>query len=348
MHAHDPLAEDGDRGVIGRLLELARDATRGATFVERMELARTVLTELIPARSVSASVLPLAGSTFAPGFAYSWRLDPRFGHEYVSHFMTFDPRGEAVRRATGEPVVLSEFVPDRRFGQDAFTADYYGPRGIRYAMSCVHRMPDGRTFGFGMHRERAHGDFTLGERRIFALASHDLARAAATSIIAATLARPERTASPWAPLLFDRTGRLMDAEVATLTLLHPFETADVIREVTRLVQRELAAERVRGAAFDASLRSTDGRLSAKVTTTHRESCIAAVAMLSQSTPPCEPDHLTVRESEVAALISRGVCNKDVARRLGLSLDTVKFHVKRIYKKLGVRSRIELVMRGGAR
>lgn len=52
--------------------------------------------------------------------------------------------------------------------------------------------------------------------------------------------------------------------------------------------------------------------------------------------------LTARETQVIALLLEGLTNKGIARRLGLSAETVKDHVKRIYQKLDVSSRIELL------
>jgi DNA-binding NarL/FixJ family response regulator len=52
--------------------------------------------------------------------------------------------------------------------------------------------------------------------------------------------------------------------------------------------------------------------------------------------------LTDREKQVAALIRRGLRGKEIARQLGLSDGTVKIHTHRIYQKLGVKTRSELV------
>lgn len=50
--------------------------------------------------------------------------------------------------------------------------------------------------------------------------------------------------------------------------------------------------------------------------------------------------LTPRERQVLRLIAEGVSNKLIARELGLSLGTVKVHVKHILKKLRLKSRVE--------
>ena len=53
--------------------------------------------------------------------------------------------------------------------------------------------------------------------------------------------------------------------------------------------------------------------------------------------------LTRREREIAALLLEGCTNKQVTARLGVSDQTVKNQLTRLYEKLGVRSRLELVV-----
>jgi NarL family two-component system response regulator LiaR len=52
--------------------------------------------------------------------------------------------------------------------------------------------------------------------------------------------------------------------------------------------------------------------------------------------------LTDREWEVLDLLSSGSSNDDIARALVLSIETVRTHVKNLYRKLDVRSRAEAV------
>ena len=55
------------------------------------------------------------------------------------------------------------------------------------------------------------------------------------------------------------------------------------------------------------------------------------------------DGLSGRERAVAALVRRGLRNKEVATELGLTEGTVKVHLHKIFDKLGVRSRTELIL-----
>ena len=54
--------------------------------------------------------------------------------------------------------------------------------------------------------------------------------------------------------------------------------------------------------------------------------------------------LSPRESQVAQLVASGHADKDVARRLGISVTTVRTHVKHAYRKLEVNSRLLLAAR----
>lgn len=56
------------------------------------------------------------------------------------------------------------------------------------------------------------------------------------------------------------------------------------------------------------------------------------------------EELTAREGEVLQLLAAGLSNKAIARRLGISEHTVKFHVAAIMSKLGTHSRTETLAR----
>ena len=57
------------------------------------------------------------------------------------------------------------------------------------------------------------------------------------------------------------------------------------------------------------------------------------------------ESLTAREREVLELVSQGLSNKLIARRLQISEHTVKFHISSISTKLGAASRTDAVSRG---
>jgi len=47
---------------------------------------------------------------------------------------------------------------------------------------------------------------------------------------------------------------------------------------------------------------------------------------------------------VWALMAAGLTNPEIAERLGLSDNTVKFHVQHLFSKLGVKNRTEAALR----
>jgi DNA-binding NarL/FixJ family response regulator len=56
----------------------------------------------------------------------------------------------------------------------------------------------------------------------------------------------------------------------------------------------------------------------------------------------ERSDLTEREAEVLQLVARGLSNKEVARAIGRTDETVKIHLKNAFAKLGVADRTEAV------
>lgn len=71
--------------------------------------------------------------------------------------------------------------------------------------------------------------------------------------------------------------------------------------------------------------------------------LVAVAGVTAPRSRRERPQLTVRETEVLALLSRGYTCSRIARRLGASPRTVEVHLGHIYAKLGVRDRLSAVL-----
>jgi DNA-binding CsgD family transcriptional regulator len=72
---------------------------------------------------------------------------------------------------------------------------------------------------------------------------------------------------------------------------------------------------------------------------------------SQGTPgpgPPPEQLLSPQELQVSSLVGEGLTNREAAERLIVSTKTVEYHLGNAYRKLGVRSRVELVKRLDAR
>lgn len=54
--------------------------------------------------------------------------------------------------------------------------------------------------------------------------------------------------------------------------------------------------------------------------------------------------ITPREQEIIRVILTGLSNQEIGKQLGISRETVKRHVRNIYDKLGVSTRMELALR----
>jgi DNA-binding NarL/FixJ family response regulator len=70
------------------------------------------------------------------------------------------------------------------------------------------------------------------------------------------------------------------------------------------------------------------------------------ARLAQGAAAAEPafsgEELTVREQEILRLLAKGMTNKEIAAATHLATDTVKTHLRNIYRKLGVKNRSQAV------
>jgi DNA-binding NarL/FixJ family response regulator len=58
-----------------------------------------------------------------------------------------------------------------------------------------------------------------------------------------------------------------------------------------------------------------------------------------------PEPLTKKESEVLALMTAGLSNKEIAESMGVTEATIKTHASTIFSKLGVRDRVRAVLKG---
>ncbi|HEY3060735.1 MAG TPA: response regulator transcription factor [Chloroflexota bacterium] len=70
---------------------------------------------------------------------------------------------------------------------------------------------------------------------------------------------------------------------------------------------------------------------------------AAARLLREVRSPEPPETLTERETEVLRLVSLGLANKEIARRLGIGEGTVKTHVSNLLGKLGLQSRTQAAL-----
>jgi DNA-binding NarL/FixJ family response regulator len=73
-----------------------------------------------------------------------------------------------------------------------------------------------------------------------------------------------------------------------------------------------------------------------------------VSFFHRSPSPKPERALTVREQEVLDLLIVGKSYKDIAQHLGVSVDTVRSHVRKVYDKLHIHSRTEVILKLGGK
>jgi DNA-binding CsgD family transcriptional regulator len=119
----------------------------------------------------------------------------------------------------------------------------------------------------------------------------------------------------------------------------PFERARTelcYGEFLRRHQRRVDARGVLGNAL-----ATFRRLGASAWARRAEAELQATGVRSRRRTPRPVERLTPQELQVALVVADGATNSEAATRLFLSTKTVEFHLSNAYRKLGIRSRVEL-------
>lgn len=137
--------------------------------------------------------------------------------------------------------------------------------------------------------------------------------------------------------------------VATIRALRGSDCATRILVFTAYDDDDLIVDAVR-AGVDGYLLKGTGRdeLLGAIATVARGGKLlqagVATKILARLGDPSSPVQLTPREQEVVELLAEGLSNKEVARVLGITERTAKFHVSSLLQKLDVENRTEAVTR----
>jgi DNA-binding CsgD family transcriptional regulator len=73
--------------------------------------------------------------------------------------------------------------------------------------------------------------------------------------------------------------------------------------------------------------------------------LRATGETARKRDPSTLDDLTPHELQIAGLVAEGLTNKEIASRLFLSPRTIDYHLRKVFSKLGLASRTELVRNG---
>jgi DNA-binding CsgD family transcriptional regulator len=179
---------------------------------------------------------------------------------------------------------------------------------------------------------------------------HEAARSAFA--VLEKFARPE--APTWALALAARCRALLadgaEAEGAFTDALrlhveaaNPFDSAR-----TELLYGEfLRRERRRADAREQLRAALEGfeRLGADPWTERARAELRATGETARRRDPSTIAELTPQELQIARLVAEGAANKEVAAQLFLSPRTVEYHLRKVFTKLGISSRAELIRHG---
>lgn len=147
--------------------------------------------------------------------------------------------------------------------------------------------------------------------------------------------------SPPAVLLLDCDGDGSDGHQSAVQALCSSRRSRIVmlcREASEEVVRCAIEHRVSGVLLK-SYSAEDLRAAIAYTATGRTVMPAGWQQVLDGRAPTRPG-LSPRHRQILALIARGRSNEEIARELDLSPNTIKFHVRALYARMGVRNRVE--------
>jgi DNA-binding NarL/FixJ family response regulator len=140
----------------------------------------------------------------------------------------------------------------------------------------------------------------------------------------------------------------MDGLEATRRLKATHSNVDVVI-LTAFDEPRWITEAVRAGAKGYMLKTADGdeileavRMVARGHLVFHSSVSNALRSNELADDATEQPRLTPREREILVLLSRGRTNREISAELQISVQTVKTHVERLFKRLGVGSRGEAI------
>jgi DNA-binding CsgD family transcriptional regulator len=259
------------------------------------------------------------------------------------------------RRRTGDgaAVRLSDLTTARAFSETGLYCEFYRPLHVEHAMACALRLGHRELAAIALYRSRS--DFSERDRLCLNLLRPHLIHlqrtAEAMSRIRRDLTLVTRGVEAWAQgfIIIDREGRIRHAtEGAERSATHYFGRAlQLSRIPVRLQEWVQLQERARGRTDTVqierqplSVELEGRRLTVRLVSQPPD----RILLLDETATRVEPAVLTrlglsIREAQVLAWTAAGKTNPAIAKLLDISPRTVQTHLERIYRKLGVETRM---------
>ena len=229
--------------------------------------------------------------------------------------------------------------------------DVLEPSGLGHELRAVLRDRTSAWGGLILLRETAAPDFSDDEVRLVADIADEVGRALRRSLQLSEIHHRDAPDTPGIAVL--RLGPEPTAEIMSAAARRWFDAIDDGRLPTNgmpyaVLTLATHAQQHRPTPVQARLRTRSGRwltLHAEALDTDRVSVIAEPTRPFELAAVISDAYgLTPREQQVARLAVTGHSNKDIAQMLWLSQWTVQDHLKRVFEKLAVHSRAELIAR----
>ena len=295
------------------------------------------------------------GFTFTPAVVAAWD-ELAFQNPLIARYQ---------RTGDGSAYRFSDVWSVDEYHASELYRRVYEPMGIEHQLAFTIPEPPPVVIGFVM--SRGGPDYSERDRQVADLLRPHIAQAwrNARELELLRSARPftgphATDADADANMDFDRWmvtldgGEIIDERPGSLALLHEqFGSAREMRSrLPDAVRDWLAEERKRLSVTRPTLSTALSiRRASTVTIVHRlpptadrpETLLIRRQRPDVESPSLESWGLTPREAEVFRLLTTGATNVSIARKLGISSDTVKRHLTRVYRKTGVSGRVQAAL-----
>ncbi len=269
----------------------------------------------------------------------------RYVHEHplVAHYRRTDD---------GSPIKISDFLTRRELHRLNLYEHLFRELGVEYQMSVGLPAPRPIVIGIALSRG-GRTDYSERDRTVLQLVRPHLVQAyrnaqlhtalrGSLEAVTGALAAEGRSV-----LLVDDAGRvepLGAGAAATLCRFFPpargHDVAETVLDWLRAQRRRLGRRDSLPPLARPLVAESDGRrlILRYVPGDGEDVILCDERSLEPDATPLRALGLSDREAEVLLAAARGATNDEIARRLGISLGTVKKHLGNVYRKLGVRSR----------